>query len=339
MTIYGFWNNKGGTGKTSLAFQSACFYAVAHPDERVLVIDMCPQANVSELFLGGLVNNGSQNLLQQQGNRPRASIGGYFELRLPAPYSVPAFRPQDFITKPCHFNKQIPENVDLIAGDPLLELQANAMSTLANNQIPGTNTWLDVVDWLRDLLESIRDEYAVIFIDSNPSFSIYTQIALSVVDSLVLPVMADDSSRRAVQNTFSLIHGLKLPSPIYADHNFARRLTDEGRTLPTTKLVVRNRITQYMGDASGYTAVLQAIEDDVRELLDTHPGIFDFVDTQDGFISVRDFQTCGVVAAARGCPINQLTAGRKDVKGRRVRVDEQQRQNCVDAIEDLVSSL
>ncbi|MCY3585219.1 MAG: ParA family protein [Acidimicrobiaceae bacterium] len=339
MTIYGFWNNKGGTGKTSLTFQSACFYAAAHPDESVLVIDMCPQANVSELFLGGLVNNGSQNLLQQQGNTPRASIGGYFELRLPAPYSAPAFQPRDFITKPCRFNRQIPENVDLIAGDPLLELQANAMSTLANNQIPGTNTWLNVVDWLRDLLEPIREEYEVTFIDSNPSFSIYTQIALSVVDSLVLPVMADDSSRRAVQNAFSLIHGLMLPSPIYADHNFASRLLDAGRTLPTTKLVVRNRITQYMGDASGYAAVLRAIEDDVMGLLQTNPEIFDFAGTQDGFISVRDFQTCGVVAAARGCPIDQLTAGKKHVKGRRVQVDEQQRQNCVKAIKDLVSSL
>ena len=25
--IYGFWNNKGGTGKTSLCFQALCFYA------------------------------------------------------------------------------------------------------------------------------------------------------------------------------------------------------------------------------------------------------------------------------------------------------------------------
>ena len=56
MTIYGFWNNKGGTGKTSLAFQAACFYASAHPQDRVLVIDMCPQANMSELLLGGLGN-------------------------------------------------------------------------------------------------------------------------------------------------------------------------------------------------------------------------------------------------------------------------------------------
>lgn len=339
MRIYGFWNNKGGTGKTNLAFQSACFYASAHPRVRVLVVDVCPQANISELFLGGLVKNGSDKLLRQQGKTPRASIGGYFELRLPAPYAVPTFQTRDFITTPSQFNRQIPENIDLICGDPLLELQANAMATLANTQLPSTNTWLCVVDWLRDLLDPIREDYETVFIDANPSFSLYTQIALSVADSLVLPVMADDSSRRAVQNSFSLIHGLKLPSPIYATHNFASRLTDEGRKLPTAKLVVKNRMTQYMGDASAYAAVLRAIEQDVKGLLETNPEIFGFTSTKDGFISVRDFQTVGVVAAARGCPINRLSAGKMDVKGRRVQVNEGQRQECIKAIKKLVSSL
>ena len=337
--IYGFWNNKGGTGKTSLAFQVACYYATAHPDERVLTIDMCPQANLSELFLGGLVMGGSENLLKQQGKTPRASIGGYFQIRLPAPYAAPEFQPRNFITTPREFNRQIPRNIDLICGDPLLELQGNAMSTLANNQIPGTDTWLAVIDWLRDLLNPIREDYDAIFIDSNPSFSIYTQIALSVVDELVLPVMADDSSRRAVQNTFSLVHGLMLPSPIYADHNFADRLRAAGRSLPTAKLIVKNRITQYMGDASGYAAVLRGIESDVAGLLKTNPGIFSFASIDDGFISVRDFQTTGVVAAARGCPINRLQSGRLDIQGRRVQVNEDQRQECISAVQNLVASL
>lgn len=339
MRTIGFWNNKGGTGKTSLAFQSACGYAEKHPEKRVLVIDMCPQANMSELLLGGLINNGSDHLLQRQGRTPRCTIGGYFETRLPSPYAVPVFASQDFLTTPAHMNSQIPENIDLVCGDPLLELQANAMSTLANNQIPGTNTWLAIVDWLRDLLAPLDGLYDTAFIDSNPSFSIYTQVALSVVDSLVLPVMADDSSRRAVQNAFSLIHGLMLPSPIYANHNFASRLADAGRGLPTTKLIVRNRITQYMGDASGYAAVLRSIEDDVESLIGTHPGIFEFSSIDDGMVSVRDFGTTGVVASARGCPIGRLAAGKKDIRGRRVTINEEQLSNAVDAVSGLVNLL
>ena len=47
------------------------------------------QANLSELFLGGLAHQGSAKLLARQGMIPRATIGGYFERRLPSPYSIP----------------------------------------------------------------------------------------------------------------------------------------------------------------------------------------------------------------------------------------------------------
>ncbi|MBL8768824.1 MAG: ParA family protein, partial [Planctomycetes bacterium] len=47
MKTLGFWNNKGGTGKTSLAFQSVCSFALQQPKARVLAVDMCPQANLS----------------------------------------------------------------------------------------------------------------------------------------------------------------------------------------------------------------------------------------------------------------------------------------------------
>ena len=53
---YAFWNNKGGVGKTFLCFATASEYARQHPQVKVVVMDMCPQANISEILLGG---NGS----------------------------------------------------------------------------------------------------------------------------------------------------------------------------------------------------------------------------------------------------------------------------------------
>lgn len=226
--VYAFWNNKGGTGKTSLAFQAITGYAEKYPEKRVLAIDLCPQANLSELMLGGLNNNGSEKLLERQGKVPRCSIGGYFQLRLPSPYVVPTFDAHDFITTPSTYSDVIPENVDLICGDPLLELQANAVNTLANQNIPGTDTWISVIDWLDHFLGQLQDDYDIAFLDCNPSFSMYTQIALGSTDRVILPVMADDSSRRAIQNAFSLMFGLKLPSEIYAAYMFASKLTHAG---------------------------------------------------------------------------------------------------------------
>ncbi len=305
----------------------------------MLAVDVCPQANLSELLLGGLTNNGSQNLLARQGELPRATVGGYFQLRLPSPYSPPPFVSADFITSPHSHNEAIPDNIDLVCGDPLLELQSNAISTLANTNIPGTNAWLAVIDWLRDFLDPIRDDYDAIFVDTNPSFSIYTQIALSTTERLVLPVMADDSSRRAIQNAFSLIYGLELPSDIYATYAFATRLVAAGRTLPQVHLIAKNRITQYMGSASAYSAVLRSIDRDIEGLMSSNPDIFTFSDGGDGVVDIRDFQTTGVVAFARGCPFYSLRSGRLYVGGKRVQVKEDYRLNCVAAMDELVAKL
>lgn len=336
---YAIWNNKGGTGKTSLAFQAICRYAERNPKKRLLAVDVCPQANLSELFLGGLMNKGSTNLLTVQGKTPRCSIGGYFQIRLPSPYSAPKFTPQDFVMKPSEMNKRIPENIDLVCGDPLLELQSNAINTLANTQVPGTSTWLAIIDWVKDLLTPLEESYDAVFMDCNPSFSIYTQIGLAAADRLVLPVMADDSSRRAVQNALSLVYGLKLPSPIYATYAFSTKLEQAHRGLPQVHLIVKNRLTQYMGPASAYYAVLQAIDSDIRALLKSNQTYFTFKKIDDGTVDVRDFQTTGVVAFARGCPFSKLEAGKQKIAGHRVQVKEEYRQNCLQAIDDLIKKL
>ncbi|MCM1102640.1 MAG: ParA family protein [Clostridium sp.] len=334
-----FWNNKGGTGKTTLAFQIIGEYARQNKNKKVLVIDVCPQANLSELLLGGLNQEGSKALLMRQGANPRATIGGYFQMRLPSPYSVPVFDPKDFLTSPKQYNQYIEDNIDLLCGDAMLELQSNAISTLANNQIPGTNTWVAIINWLNDFIKIIEDEYDVVFLDANPSFSMYTQIAIATSTKVILPVMADDSSRRAIQNAFSLIYGLKLPSEIYSKYAFAEKLKEVDMSLPKVYLILKNRLTQYMGAASAYATVLGAIDKDVLSLLKTHPMIFSFESLQSGIIDVRDFQTTGVVSAARGCPFQRLRAGRLDLMGKRVIVKEDYRKNCIEHIEKIVSRL
>ncbi len=59
----------------------------------------------------------------------------------------------------------------MLAGDPLLELQSNAISTLANTQIPGTDSWAKVASWLRDFVQACEADFDYCFIDMNPSFS------------------------------------------------------------------------------------------------------------------------------------------------------------------------
>ena len=289
--------------------------------------------------MGGLNQGGSEVLLMRQGTIQRATIGGYFQLRLPSPYSVPLFNPRDYLTKPHEYNQYIQDNIDLLCGDAMLELQSNAISTLANNQIPGTNTWVAIINWLNDFIQPIEKDYDMVFLDANPSFSMYTQIAIATSTKMVLPVMADDSSRRAIQNAFSLVYGLKLPSEIYSKYAFAEKLREVNMPLPKVYMILKNRLTQYMGAASAYATVLREIDKDVLSLLETYPDIFAFDTLNEGIINVRDFQTTGVVSAARGCPLQKLKSGRLELMGKRVAVREEYKQNCVDNVKLIVERM
>ncbi len=339
MLTYTIWNNKGGTGKTSLTFQSVCQYAYKNPHLRILTIDMCPQANISELLLGGLENRGSTKLLERQGMIPRCSIGGYFDMRIPSAHQVPKFNAGDYITRANQYNSFVPTNVDLVCGDPLLELQAIAMNSLANIQLPKVNSWLAVIDWLRNFLDQVTNNYDVVFIDTNPSFSIYTQIALAATDRIILPVMADDSSRRAIQNAFSLIYGVKLASQIYEEYTFASQMRSANRTLPKVHLILKNRLTQYMGSASAYSAVLSGIDSDLDDLLKSYGGYFTFKKVSDGIIDIRDFGTTGVVAFSRGTPFAMMKTGKVNLGGHRVQVNPEYRRSAIDAIDAIVAKL
>lgn len=336
--VYAFWNNKGGTGKTSLSFQAISRYAEEKPDEKILVIDLCPQANLSELFLGGLLGKGSTNLIGLYGSH-RKSVGGYFQDRLPAPFTPPEIDVYSYLVQPSKYNSAIQKNIFLMAGDPVVELQTNAIATLANTQLPGTDTWIAVIDWIRDYIEKTGNEFDTVFIDCNPSFSIYTQIAISSADRLLLPVMADDSSRRALQNVFSLVYGVEMPSEIYKQYAFVTKLKESGRELPRIHLIIKNRLTQYMGTSSAYFAVLQAIDQDVKRVMSLHPEIFTFKGLKDGVVEVRDFQTTGVVSFAEGSPFSRVRTGNHDIFGNNTKINSDYLRNCNDSIDDLVKFL
>lgn len=75
---YLIWNNKGGVGKTFLTFTLATEYARTNPDKDVVVIDACPQSNVSEMLLGGN-GTGEKKLSELRGND--TTIAGYIKAR------------------------------------------------------------------------------------------------------------------------------------------------------------------------------------------------------------------------------------------------------------------
>ena len=98
MAVYALWNNKGGVGKSYLTFQIACEYAKTHPDQNILVIDLCPQANASSMILGGIIK-GEERLAEIAAITPRPTIAGYMDQRIEALTRALGLAP-DFLSTP-----------------------------------------------------------------------------------------------------------------------------------------------------------------------------------------------------------------------------------------------
>src|SRR5215472_5028974 len=194
MSVYAFWNNKGGVGKSFLCFISASEYAYRHPESDVYVLDLCPQANASETLLGGYKTSGPA-IEKLVGKRPRATIAGYLEARLNSPFQmIKDVGP--FLVRPYDANRNIPRNLFLVCGDNLLEVLSEAIRQTSQLSLP-TDAWKKVQTWVKDLIGALRERSgardSIALIDCNPSFAIYTQLALVASNRLVVPFTADDS--------------------------------------------------------------------------------------------------------------------------------------------------
>ena len=203
--------------------------------------------------------------------------------------------------------------------------------------MPGINTYQAIVCWLKDLLLEIQN-YSVVFIDTNPSFSIYTQIALAATEKLIIPVMADDSSKRALSNVLCLVYGYNIPSPIYSEYSFTSEMRNAGLQLPKIHLIIKNRITQYMGTAAAYKGVLSSIDNEIHNMMEQCPEYFSSTDV---IMEVRDFQTSGVAAFAEAKSFSQLVNDRRirNIGGQYVQLDINQIRNNLDSISSIVSKL
>jgi cellulose biosynthesis protein BcsQ len=349
---YALWNNKGGVGKSTITFHLATRYAQRHPERNVLVIDMCPQANVSMILLGGGPLGEDRVLQQCQFDPTPKSIVGYLASVLSGGAGAQLPDPMSYIVVPNLHNFNIPENLYLLCGDGNLEPMAPLISERANQAAlpPAEHPWKWVHTIVRRYIENISqiDGDWTVFVDTNPSFSIYTEIAISGVNKLIVPVNADDASRVAVSAMFSLIYGANPPHPFYGQYTYAAKADSHGIQRPIVQLVVGNRLTQNLGPAAAFGALSNATADALFEAFQQSSNRFEAIDpppaTVEDFrssfsVSLRDFNTAGVVAAHLGTPLSGLTERNYNVYGTSVSVDARRTKECREAIDEVVARL
>lgn len=363
MTAYAFWNNKGGVGKSFLSFVAATEYARTYPDTDVYVIDLCPQANISEMLLLDseiLINTSAQESLfsydvlrenfdpihELIGQTPRATVAGYLEARLNSPFK-PIEDVSDYVCRPADSNKKLPANLLLVCGDYLLEILSEAIRQASQLPIPVT-AWKQVLNWIKDLTVALRkrsgNRDALFIIDCNPSFAIYTQLALAAADNLVVPLTPDDSSRRAVENVVALLYGYGMGDPkieTYAKINFANKAKEEGLDVPKLYTFVSNRVTLYRDKASrAFKGVSKSIKETADLIHEKHRQIYAVPKElpSQRFIEIPDYHSACVVMTVKGIPLDSL--GHKfTVHGEPVQLDPKRLERYREALTEFVDCL
>lgn len=154
--------DKGGVGKTSIIVNLSGLYAAA--GNRVLIVDIDPQANVNE-DLG--ITNGDDGM------------GLYRAIAMGEP-----LRPF----------KDVRPNLDVITAGAHTHDLVHFLNGRRARQTP-----TELLGALRDVLAPIVEDYDYVFIDTNPGIEILQDLALATARYLLIPAKSDASSRKAMR--------------------------------------------------------------------------------------------------------------------------------------------
>lgn len=157
-------NRKGGCGKTSACHHLAG--AFAREGRRVLLVDMDPQASLTQGLFGPQVT---------EGMFPRETVAGLFDDEFD-PDPADLIRPTAF------------EGIAIVAG-------SNALDEF---NIPRPQDAGEVQLTLRQFLREAAEQYDVALIDCPPNLGLCSWTALLAANSVVVPVQAEDYGAQGI---------------------------------------------------------------------------------------------------------------------------------------------
>ncbi len=181
-----FVNNKGGVGKTTLAFN--CAVSFAKEGYKTVLIDLDPQCNLSRLAMGEsyYIDHLFSPLEKTIYDVLRGVIEGGSDIDLST-----AFLPVQAHT-----------NLSLLKGDINLSmyesLLATAYGSAAAGQPLGYFQTSAIDRFLRE--KGLKEEVDIFIIDTSPSLGILNQTILLGTDYFVVPMMPDAFSVQGIEN-------------------------------------------------------------------------------------------------------------------------------------------
>lgn len=182
MKSVGFFNNKGGVGKTTLICNLASSLSKTQK-LKVLIIDADPQCNASAYLLP---ESELQDILIEDNN----SLDSFFE---------PIRRGKGFSPDLPSIVHSDRFDVDLIVGDPKLSIREDLLATDWSATRNGDPRGFQTTYAIKELISRMNN-YDLILVDMGPSLGALNRSILLAVDYFVMPLSVDIFSLKAVEN-------------------------------------------------------------------------------------------------------------------------------------------
>lgn len=340
---YLVWNNKGGVGKTFLSYSLSVEYALAHPGEDVVVIDACPQSNISEMLLGGN-GLGQENLNKYR--ETNKTIAGYIKDRFrKSPLAKLGYESSYFV-KVDTVNIKMPNNLYLLPGDVDLDICSRLIAHIGSSPVKGA--WKTSRSMMSDLIESFEMDKnssgrpKTFFIDCNPSFANYTELAVVSSNRIIIPCTADAASIRGIKNLIKLIFGVSIDKAEQDDMflDFNKEARTNSIELPKLHMFIQNRSRTNERDAArAFKSHAEEIERISGELVISHSELFTPDVMRSRVANVKDGNTLAAIINHEGCPISTLLPKRYMIYGKPTQANKKQIDALSDDIHAVVESL
>ena len=192
MKSIGFFNNKGGVGKTTLLCNLAGSLSIKY-GKNVLVIDADPQCNASAYLLA---EDQLQTILL---NDQHYSVDSFYE---------PIRRGKGYPKKIPTIVKSERFCIDLIVGDPKLSIREDLLATDWAATRNGEPRGFQTTYAFKELVNRFSG-YDYVLIDMGPSLGALNRSILLATDYFLMPLSVDIFSMMAVENIIKSLSSWK----------------------------------------------------------------------------------------------------------------------------------
>ena len=210
MKIVSLFNNKGGVGKTTLAFHLS--WILSEMGKKVLMIDLDPQCN---LTICGIHESNLENIWKEED----AFIDDYEKaLREKSEQELKEInrkpRSIHYLLKPTEDglddlkDDKLPPvielngNLGLIPGRLTINRYENVISERWSQAYQGVPLSIRTITRIRAIADAYaqRDGYDFVLIDTSPSLGALNKVIISTVDGFIVPCLPDMFSLYGIRN-------------------------------------------------------------------------------------------------------------------------------------------